>query len=96
MANALVETDLPALSYGAISKIPATGQGPPHTPESLTHIGFYMDDVISEVQVGADRQHQVFSSTLCALKWLFPSFPGNLKDLVSVKNLIAGEGGLDL
>ena len=32
VANALVNTDLPVLSYGAISEIPDTGTGPPHTP----------------------------------------------------------------
>ena len=46
VANALVNTDLPVPSYGAISEIPATGPGPPHTLESLTHIYFYMDDFI--------------------------------------------------
>ena len=47
--NALVDMDLPVLSYRSISKIPATRLGPPHTLESLTHIHFYMDDVISVV-----------------------------------------------
>ena len=46
VANALVNTDLPVSSYGAISEIPATGPGAPHTPESLTHIDCYMDDII--------------------------------------------------
>ena len=32
VANVLVNTDLPVPSYGAISKILATGPGPPHTP----------------------------------------------------------------
>ena len=79
VANALVNTDLPVLSYGAISKIPDTGTGPPYTPESLTHIYCYMDDVISAVQGVPDCQHQVFDGTVCALKWLFPSLPGELK-----------------
>ena len=48
--NALVDSELPVPAYGAISKIPSTGPGPPHTPESLTHIYCYMDDVISVVQ----------------------------------------------
>ena len=38
VTNALVDTDLPVLSYDAISEILATRPGPPHTPESLTHI----------------------------------------------------------
>ena len=67
--------------------------GPPHTPESLTHIDCYMDDVILVVQGGPDRQHQVFDGTDRALKWIFLSLPGELKDSVSVKKLVAGEGG---
>ena len=50
VANALVNSEFPVLSYGAISEIPSTGPGPPHNPESLTHIDCYMDDVISVVQ----------------------------------------------
>ena len=57
---ALVGLELPVLSYGAISEIPAPEPGPPHTPERLTHIDCYMDDVISVVQGGPDRQHRVF------------------------------------
>ena len=52
VANALVDSELPVPSYGAISEIPSTGPGPPHTPESLTHIDFYMDDIISALQGG--------------------------------------------
>ena len=51
-----------------------------------------MGDFISAVQGGPDRQHQVFDGTVCAVKWLFPSLPGELKDSVSVKKLVAGEG----
>ena len=87
VANALVNSELPVPSYGAISEIPATGPGPPHTPESLTHIYCYMGDVFSVVQGGPYGQHQVFDGTVCALKWLFPSFPVDLKDSVSVKKL---------
>ena len=50
VANALVNLELPVLSYGAIYEIPITTPGPPHTPESLTHIYCYMDDVILVVQ----------------------------------------------
>ena len=52
-----------------------------------------MDDVISAVQGGPDCQHRVFDGTVRALKWLFPSLPGDLKDLVGMKRLGAGEGG---
>ena len=92
VANALVDTDPSVPSYSAISEIPATGMGSPHTPESLTHVDLYMDYVISAVQGAPDHQDQVFDGTVCSLKWLFPSLPGELKDLVSVKKLVAGEG----
>ena len=89
--NALVETDLSVTSYSAISKILATGLGPPRTPDSLTHILCYIYDVISAVQGVPDCQHRVFDGTARALKWLFPSLPGELKNLVSAKKLVAGE-----
>ena len=93
VANTLVDTDLPVPSYGAIYKIPATGPGPPHTPESLTNIDCYKDDVISAVQGGPDCQHRVFDGTVRSLKWIFPSLLGESKDLASVKKIVVGEGG---
>ena len=51
-----------------------------------------MNDVISVVQGGPNHQHRFFDGTSRALKWLFPSLPGELKDLVSLKKLVAGEG----
>ena len=65
---------------------------PPHTRRSLTHIDCYMDDVISAVHVRTERRHQVFDRILCALKWLFPSIPGEAKDSVSFKKLLKVEG----
>ena len=52
-----------------------------------------MDDIVSAVQGVPDLQRRVFDGTVRALKWLFPSFPGELKDLVSMKKLVAVEGG---
>ena len=83
VANALVYSELPVPAYGEISEIPSTRPGPPHNPKSLTHIDCYMDDVISVVQGGLDRQHRVFDGTVRALKWLFPSLPGELKESLS-------------
>ena len=92
VANTLVDTDLPVPSYVTISDIPEIRPSPPRTPESLNHIDCYMDNVISAVQGGPDREHRVFDGTVRALKWIFPSLPGELKDLVIVKKLVAGEG----
>ena len=82
MDNTLVNTYLPVLSYSTIYNIPTTRPGPPHTPESLTHIDCYMNEVISVVQGGPDCQYQVFDGTVRALKWIFPSSPVELKNLV--------------
>ena len=75
-----------------ISEIPAAGLGLRHTPKSLNHIDWYMDEVISAVQGGTYRQYRVFDGTVCALKQLFPSLLGDLKDSARVKNILAGEG----
>ena len=91
VANALVDTDLPVPAYQAISDLLPTGPGPPHTCISLIHIDCYMDNVISAVQGDLEKQHQVFDSTVCAIKWLLPSLPGESKDSVSVKKLLAEE-----
>ena len=91
--NTLVDTYLPVPVYGVIYALPATDPGPPYTPESLTHIDCYIYDVISVVQGGAKRQHQLFDSAVRALKWILPSLQGEAKDLVSVKKLLAREGG---
>ena len=53
----LMDTDHLVPSYDTISKIPATGWGLPHTPESLTHNYFYANDAISAVQGDTDLQH---------------------------------------
>ena len=90
MANALVDTDLPFPSYGAISDSPETRTVPAHTPESLIHIYFYIYDVISVVQGGLDRQDRFFDCKVYALKWLFPSLLGEIKVSVSVNNIILG------
>ena len=79
VTNALVGADLPVSAYGANSALPATEPGPPHTPESLTHIDCYMDDAISVVQGGSERQQRVFDGTARALKWIFPLLPGEAK-----------------
>ena len=71
---------------------PSNQSGSPSHPREPHPYRFYMDDVISVVQGGAYLQHQVFDGTVCALKWLFPSLPGELKDSVSVKKIVVGEG----
>ena len=60
VANTLVYTWLPVPGYGVISKIPDTGPVPPYTLDNLTYIECYMDDVITAVQGGLERQRQAF------------------------------------
>ena len=84
VAETLVDTDLPFPSYFTIAKIPGTRTGAPHAQESLIYIYCYMDDIISAVQGRLKRQHQFFDSNVCSLKWLFPPFPGDTKDLANL------------
>ena len=51
-----------------------------------------MYDFISAVQVGPGKQHRFFDLTVLSLKWIFLSLPGDSKDSVRVKKLLAGEG----
>ena len=80
MENYLIDTALLVPKYDIIYK-----GHPLHVWESLTYIYCYIYYAISVVQVGSKRQHQVFDVTVCALKWLLPSFPVNNKELVRVK-----------
>ena len=54
VSNALVDMDLLVPSYGAISDLPSTETGPTHTRRILSHIRFYMDDIISAVTGGPE------------------------------------------
>ena len=92
MVNILFDTVMLVPAYGTIAKIPVTFPPRPHAQESLTRIDFYMNGVISTVQGGAKRRHQVSDGTVCDLKWILLSLSGDIKDLLSVKNLLVGEG----
>ena len=92
MSNDIVNTSLPDAWWGTISSIPKTILVPPQTSDSLTHIYFYMYDVLSAVQGVPDLQHWVFGSTVRALRWLFLSLLGEIKYSATVKTLVVGEG----
>ena len=64
---------------------------PKHTKNILTDINCYMDDIISAVQGGSDRQHQVFDCTVHALKFISLSLSGGSKDSVSLKKSYWGK-----
>ena len=51
VANIIFDNSLPVPRYGAITNIPKTVPVPPHTLDRLTHIYFYMNDIITAVQV---------------------------------------------
>ena len=45
--NTIVNTLITVPGYGAVIKIPKTGLGTMHTPDSLTHIYCYVENVIT-------------------------------------------------
>ena len=53
--------------------------------ESFTHIYCYIDSIIYTVQGSTKIQHPLFYFTVCALKWIFSSLPGESNDTVSAK-----------
>ena len=50
-----------------------------------------MDGIIKLVKGGMELHHQVFSSTVQELKWIFTFLKDRSKDSVSVKKLHGGE-----
>ena len=90
--NALIHAVLPEPGYGVIAKTPYTGMGKPHTLDSLTLIKCHMDALVTAVQGWPGWKCPVFDGTIRSLKLIFLSFPGKMKELVSVKKLWAEVG----
>ena len=91
-ANNLFDADLPVPAYGAVSAIQVTDPPPPIPRRASPIYTVIWMTASPRCKVGSERQHRVFDSTVRALKWIFPSLPGEAKDSVSVKKLLAGEG----
>ena len=68
-------TSLPVPLYGSITNNLKTGTCLPHTPDIITHIECYIDDIIMYVKYALGHQKQVFNGPPQALKWLFPLLP---------------------
>ena len=94
VANALVNADLHIPAYGAISAPPAP-ETPPPLPTlrkaSPIYTVIWMTS-LPRYRGGTERQHQLFDSTVCALKWPPPLLPGEANDSESVNNILAREG----
>ena len=92
MANALVDTNHPVPTYGDIYAILATEPVPPHTPESFTHMDYYIDGFISAVQGGGLSENIYYLTAPSVLSNGYsPLHRGESKDSVSVKKLLAGD-----
>ena len=55
----------------------------------MQYINIYMDDLICTNQEGASQQHRILDLTLCTLKKISPSVPGEIKDSTSLKKGLA-------
>ena len=89
MANFILQTSLTVPRYSDIANIPKIGTTPSHTLDILTHIYFYMDDIIAVVQGRPERQRNVFNVTGRALKWLLPYFTNDAKDLENTNTMLS-------
>ena len=76
--------------YPPTAKVYHTSTAPPVYPNRMQYINVYMDNLIFTNQGGAAQQHMVLYLTLCTLKEIFPSVPGEIKDLASPKKGLAG------
>ena len=56
-------------------------------------INVYMDDLICANQVGAAQQQRILDLTLCTLKKIFYSVPGEIKGLTSINKGLARDWG---
>ena len=95
MVNILFDTVMLVPAYGTIAKIPVTFPPRPHAQESLTRIDFYMNGVISTVQDGAKRRHQVSDGTVRP-QVDSPVLVRKYQGLVECKKSPGGGGRLDL
>ena len=59
----------------------------------MQYINIYMDNLICANQGGASQQHRILVLTLCTLKKIFPSVPGEIKDSTSLKKRLARDWG---
>ena len=59
----------------------------------MQYIIVYMDDLICANQWGTAQQQRILDLTICALKDIFPSLPGEIKYSTSLKKGLAGDWG---
>ena len=75
VVTAMVSKYLYIQLYGDIANIYKTDEGPPHTPRSITHINFYMDEIITAYQGSTKNQYHVIYDITQDLKFLSTLLP---------------------
>ena len=69
-----------------------TAPSPMASPARLQQMEVYMDNLNCAAQGSPAQQQQATELILCAIKDIFLSFPGELKDSVSLKKALVGDG----
>ena len=92
ISNTIVNTLLLVTCYGDRTNTPNIDIGPQHSPDILTHIHCYTNDIIVDVQGGIERKYQVFDDNFQALKWILIFLPNNDKESLIFMKIMAGEG----
>ena len=83
----------PFAIYPPTAKVYHTSTTLTASPDRMHYINIYMDNLICANQGGAAQQHRILDLTLCTIKKIFPSVPGEIKYLTSLKKGLARNWG---
>ena len=97
LANAYLANDrLPTPEYGPTLGTYSTVASPPASSGRLQATDVYMNDLKCLAQGSPDQQRQVTEMVLQGIKDIFPYLPSKLKDSVSLKKALQGDGNWEV
>ena len=91
MANVnLANPSTPWRSYAPTKDIYATDPNDTASANHLQNVEVYMDSFVGMTQGDLDQQERVTETFLRAIEEMFPSFPEEIKDFISLKKALQG------
>ena len=84
-----LKLDTPYLPMDGLYHLPPS---PSVCPTRLQYIYVYMDNINCLTQEDQSQQHCFTEIVLRALKSMYPSIPGEMKDSISLKKAVTGDG----
>ena len=97
LTNAYVkDTNAYVPTYPPTASLYATSPPPTLSNKHLQYVDVYMDDLNCATQGDSVQQRRVTELTIRSLKEVYPSIPQEIKDSVSLKKALAGDGYCEL